>query len=512
MSLQRISFVREVLQGLCLVLLIVIPSLLYARTLAFDFVNWDDDLYVYANAAIRGFSWEHVSAWFTRPYVSLYVPVPMATYALNYAAGGLEPGSFHAWNAVIHVANAVLVFFLFFYFRRDLYLCFLAALIFAVHPIQVESAAWVSQRKTLLFAFFTLSGFLAFVLGYFAREKRRRLFVLASVCFLLALLSKATAVMIPAVLLAFHYFYREEPGASRRFVLPYLLALPFFVMALVTLSFYPRALSTLMSGELFSRVIPWGGATAFYLGLILNPSALDIRYPEQLMPPVPDAAFWVGTGMFFGLALLALLTLRRAKPAFWIFWFLLFLMPASQIVAAPAGDRHVYLSLAGLLGLVLAVPPRLRALTLAVLGVWAVVLIPAMSARLEIWQNSETLWKSLRLQGPHQITADVQLAAYYEEQGRFTEAADVYGRMLARRPHLPYPYINAYNLFTRLGRAEKAAEVASLFQAQYSQAHPLGEVYQRLLALKKQPSEVRRYLDEVMRSSLFGLPGERKMP
>jgi len=511
MSLRRISFIRELLQGLCLALLIVIPCVLYARTLAFDFVNWDDDLYVYANPVIRAFTAEHIAQWFTRPFVSLYVPVPMASYALNFAFSGLDPGSYHAWNTAIHTVNSVLVFFIFYFFQKDIYLCFLCALLFAVHPVQVEAVAWVSQRKTLLAALFTLSGFYCFLHGYFAREKRGLLFAAASALFLLAVFSKVTAVMIPAVLLIYHFFYRTESGASRSFALPYLLAVPFVFAAFITLALYPGALRFLMEGTLFQRAVPWAAATVFYVSLILHPEQLDLRYPENLVPQgIPAAEGWLLAGAFCGLLLLILLTVKRVKPVFWIYWFLLFLLPASQIVAAPAGDRHLYLPLAGFLGLLLTLGSRWRTAALAVLGIWAVVLIPRMSDRLEIWQNSETLWKSVRFEGPHRINTDVQLAGYYEEQGRFAEAAEVYHAVLRRRPHIPYPYINAYNLYARLGRTEKAAEIAVLFQSQYSTAHTLDDVYKSLLARKGSPESVQAYLQEVMKASLFGLPGGRK--
>lgn len=510
MSLRRISFIRELLQGLCLALLIVIPCVLYARTLAFDFVNWDDDLYVYANPVIRAFTADNIVQWFTRPYVSLYVPVPMASYALNFAFSGLDPGSYHAWNTAIHTVNSVLVFFIFYFFQKDIYLCFLCALIFAVHPVQVESVAWVSQRKTLLCALFSLSGFYCFLRGYFSREKRGLLFAAAAALFVLAVLSKVTAVMIPAVLMVFHFFYRSESGASRSFALPFLLAVPFAFAALMTLALYPGALQFLMDGSLFGRVIPWAGATAFYLNLILRPGQLDLRYPENLVPQgIPGAEGWLLTGALCGIFLLLLLTLKRVKSVFWIYWFVLFLLPASQIVAAPAGDRHLYLPLAGFLGLALALGSRWRTAALVVLGLWTVVLIPRMSERLEIWQNSETLWKSARFAGPHRINVDVQLAGYYEDQGCFAEAADVYRDALERRPHIPYPYINAYNLYARLGRTEKAAEIAALFQSQYSTAHALEDVYRTLIERKSSPESVQVYLKEVMKASLFGLPGGR---
>ncbi len=509
MNSRRISFFREVLQGLCLVLLIVVPGLLYARTLAFDFVNWDDSLYVYANPAIRAFTLANIQSWFLHPFAALYVPVPMASYALNYLASGLDPGSFHAWNLVLHVLNTFLVFLIFYFFHRDVYLCFLGALIFAVHPVQVESVVWISQRKNLLFAFFFLSGFYAVLHSFFSEPKRRSLMAIAVFCFVLSVLSKATAVMIPFVLLAFDVFYRGT--SKRQSLLPVLfLLIPALAMGAFTLLLYPDAVHSFQLTRFLERFAHWPAVLFFYLRLALKPDFLDLNYQDAvLLPEVPGIWGWAALAGVLLLALLFLLSLKKVRTGFWMLWFILFLLPVANLLYVPMGDRHLYVPLIGLIGLVLMTAKFSRLGVLVLLGAWAVYLIPFTHQRINVWENSETLWKSVKVKGPFRFTADMQLAGYYEDQGRFEEAASLYREIMTRSPVLPYPYINAYNLYIRLGQEDKAREIAVLFSEGYTEAHSLEEVYRKLLTLKKDPAQVEAYLNEVIAANRYHANQER---
>lgn len=441
--------------------------------------------------------------------MALYVPVPMASYALNYLVSGLDPGSFHAWNLVFHVLNVFLVFLIFYFFNKDVYLCFLGALIFAVHPVQVESVVWISQRKNLLFAFFFLGGFYAALHSFFSESKKRSLTALAVLCFILSVLSKATAVMIPFVLLAFDVFYRGT--SKRQGILPILfLLIPALAMGAFTLTLYPDAVSGLLVSRLLERFAGWIAVLFFYVKHTVKPDYLDLNYQDLvLFPNIPGSVNWLAAGGVLLLALLFFLSLKKVRAGFWILWFILFLLPVVNLLSVPMADRHLYIPLAGFIGLVLLLGKYSRTAALVFLGAWAVYLIPMTHERINVWQNSETLWQSVKVKGPFRFTADMQLAGYYEDQGRFEEAANLYRAIITRDPVLPYPYINAYNLYTRLGRTEKAHEIAVLFSDQYSEAHSLEEVYQNLLSLKKDPAKVQAYLNEVIAANRYTANKER---
>jgi hypothetical protein len=200
-----------------LVPIIVLPCLtfvVYAGSLGHDFLlNWDDRLYVVENEAIRGITWEHVKDAFTQFYVGNYAPLHILSYMLDYTFWGLRPAGFIFTNVLIHAVNGLLLYMLLFRIYRRKSLGFLAAFIFLLHPVQVESVAWISERKNLLAMLFFLSSF-HFYISYRAAERpRSALFYCSSVfSFVLALLSKPVAIILPLVLFLYDLCYLEKPG------------------------------------------------------------------------------------------------------------------------------------------------------------------------------------------------------------------------------------------------------------------------------------------------------------
>jgi len=136
--------------------------LVYAGALSCGFVNWDDDVYVTGNALIRDLSPAGVGRMFTTRHFTDYLPVNLLSLALDYRLWGLDPRGYHAHNVLLHGLNACLLYALLARLFGDRRPAFLAALLFALHPLNVEAVAWVSQRKTVLSMFFFLAAWLMY--------------------------------------------------------------------------------------------------------------------------------------------------------------------------------------------------------------------------------------------------------------------------------------------------------------------------------------------------------------
>ena len=203
---------NRVVTAVAFLILILISITFFFQAIHFDFVNWDDDLYVYNNVTIRSFDWDNIKTWFTKPFVALYVPVPLISYALDYRFFGADASGFHLTNILLHTANTAIIFLIFVFIFEDCLLSFFAALLFCIHPVQVETVVWISQRKNLLFAFFLLLGFYVRI-RVLGKGKHYDWLILSVICFVLSLFSKATAIMIPFMLICYEYFYR---GAGKR--------------------------------------------------------------------------------------------------------------------------------------------------------------------------------------------------------------------------------------------------------------------------------------------------------
>jgi len=226
---ERMRAVLEKLRPHLLPLLVLTGATfaVYGRILGHDFLsNWDDNRYVLENVDIQGFGWDRIKAVFTSYYVGNYAPVHLLSYMLDYALWGLWPGGYLLINILLHTVNGLLLYRLFLQLVSGRIGAFFGAAFFLLHPVQVESVAWVSQRKNVLAMFFFL---VAWELYRSYRDSRGRRaggrYAASLVALLLALLAKSvTVIFLPLMVL----FDRCYPSTSRRFSIgdkiPYLLA------------------------------------------------------------------------------------------------------------------------------------------------------------------------------------------------------------------------------------------------------------------------------------------------
>ncbi|MEJ2342250.1 MAG: hypothetical protein P8Y10_08605 [Gemmatimonadales bacterium] len=212
-----------------LVLLVLGLTLVaYLPALKAGFVNWDDDVYLLTNTLIRELSAEGILHIFSQPYYGQYQPLVLLSFAFDYHFAGLDPAWYHTVNVLLHVANTGLVLVLVRALSGRFDVAVMAAAIFGVHPLHVESVAWVTERKDLLYGFFYLASLIAYV-NYIKRHKRW-LYAIALALFLLSLLSKAQAVTLVLTLpLVDWLLYRHRDLGWRWIALE---KIPFFVSAL----------------------------------------------------------------------------------------------------------------------------------------------------------------------------------------------------------------------------------------------------------------------------------------
>ncbi len=188
----------------------------YWHVLGHQFLaNWDDAGYVTNNPVIHDLSWRGIRTVFGRSYFYNYAPIHLLSYMVDDALWGLRPSAFALTNVVLHAANGVLFYLLLVKLGWRRLAAWAAALIFLVHPVQVESVAWISQRKAVLSLFFFLLALLAFV-RYRRTDGRRRwvLYAGSLLAFGLALLTKATTVVFPLIAVLFDRHFERERSRS----------------------------------------------------------------------------------------------------------------------------------------------------------------------------------------------------------------------------------------------------------------------------------------------------------
>src|SRR5215204_2186110 len=164
--------------------------------------NWDDEYYVVQNALLRGPDWTGI---FSKPVVSNYHPITIATLAANYSMTGLDASSYLITNLLLHLINTGLVFyFIWLISGKKLWVAAFTAIIFGIHPMHVESVAWVSERKDVLYTLFFLLSLIQY--WRFLSDGKNKNLIYCFLFFALSLLSKPAAIILPLLLLLLDYW------------------------------------------------------------------------------------------------------------------------------------------------------------------------------------------------------------------------------------------------------------------------------------------------------------------
>jgi len=477
-------------------LLVVAVLLLFARTGRFSFVVYDDDQYLTGNPRVQsGLSAEGVAWAFTTTHAANWHPLTWLSHMLDVELFGMDPGAHHRVNVAFHAANTLLLFLVLLRMTAAPGRSAFVAALFAVHPLHVESVAWVAERKDLLCAFFW---FLA--LGAYARYAARpvlKRYLPVLLLFALALLSKPMAVTLPFVflLLDFWPLGRASSPAGILRLLPE--KIPLFVLTAascaVTLVAQQQggALAPLRALAPGVRLAHALVAYAAYLGKTLWPASLAVFYPHPgIAPPA-----WKVAGAILLLAALSALAVWRRDRSPWILtgwlWFLGTLVPVIGLVQVgeqAIADRYTYLPLVGIfLALAWELPEIARRCNLPGRALQAgavLVLLPLAVAswvQTGYWKNGETLFEHTLRASPENWLAEVTLGAFREEEGKIDEAIAHYRNGLRLKPDFPFGHNNLGAILMRRGQVEEAIPhfreavriLPDYLEAQYNLANAL---------------------------------------
>ncbi|MCO6436747.1 MAG: tetratricopeptide repeat protein [Phycisphaerae bacterium] len=460
-----------------LVVVIGLTGLTFASVARFGFVNWDDDYALVLNDRFRGFGWENLRWMFTTGFAGHYQPLTWLSYALDYRIwGGLDPGGYHVTNLLLHVATAVGFYFV---ARKLLRVASseigsgvlataatLAALLFAIHPLRVESVAWVTERRDVLSAAFLMPALLLYLRAATTRDLRAYRLAIAGAVFLylLSLLSKAAAMTLPVVLLLIDFYplrrfdrVRAESGATPKSPWKAVLLekVLFLVPALGSagLALWAQAqsgaLRTAQEHSFDVRLAQALYGIGFYVWKSVWPHNLLPLYEQRF-----DVSPWnLATilALVFAIAITALVwSLRRRLPALLVAWFSYLVVLSPVLGLAQSGpqvvaDRYTYLSclswavIAG--GAFVLVwgrshdrPIAWRAAVVALPVVAIVLLSYKTQAQVAIWSDSDTLWRTVIQRAPDTGTAYANLAADLNGRGEYEEAYETARKALEILP------------------------------------------------------------------------------
>ncbi|HAO92992.1 MAG: hypothetical protein A2X99_06960 [Deltaproteobacteria bacterium GWB2_55_19] len=415
---------------------------LYGRTVSFDFIpSWDDKEYVVENILIQSLSMGNLKRVFTETYFSNYAPLHLLSYSVDFVVWGLNPAGYHLTNVVLHLLNVCLLFVLLSRLLNDRTVALMAALLFAVHPINVENVAWVSERKTLLTAFFSFLSILSYL--SFRDNGRPLHYAFSFVFFLLALLSKPLTVTLPLALVSYEFFIKKERRGWLKPVPLFLLsALGAGVAFWAHLSHKSIEGGSLSLDVLFGTVYPTMVPVYWkYIRLILWPFGLSGFYDTTLFGSFLEPTVALSLAGWIALTI-AVLWQGTGQTRFWYLWFWIWLMPVANIIPIPVyyADRYMYIPATAvfvLFGSVLSYIRKSPGAQKAVYAAFAVSFLFYGSIAFErtgVWRNELSFWQDTALKSPGQDKAQLNLGYAYEMAGRLEEAEKAYEAALRIYP------------------------------------------------------------------------------
>ena len=460
-----------------------------------EFTNWDDTGYVTNQSLIRSSESEKVDSLFsTSNHVMLnYHPLTMLTLAYNYSKTELDISSYMQWNLALHILNALLVFlFIYYLSQKNVLIAFFTSLWFGIHPMHVESVAWISERKDVLYTFFFLLSLLSY--QYYLITKKWWGIIVVFVLFIASCLSKAMAVPLPIILILLDYYH------GRKFNLRSIIEkIPFFVI-----SFLIGILAWKIQNQ--GAVAKEGVFTIFQEGMfacygfvmywfkLFMPTDLSAFYPYPNLGPednLPILFYLAPFLVFVSIFIIPFILWRKKnellKPyVFGMAFFTIMVALVLQFISvgsAIMADRYTYIPYIGSFFLLLKVithfkfEVKYKLVTYIFLGAYTCVLAKTCFDRVPVWTNSETLWSDVISKYPFEIEQKgnqvkiikygVEVAYknrgnYYREHNEMDRAFNDYNALVMARVKEPLIYSNMANMYALDAKFDKAMEMYAL--------------------------------------------------
>lgn len=395
---------------------LLLTAIAFSPSLKNGFTNWDDNVYIGENDLIKSLKGDNIKKMFdTDNHVSLnYHPITILSLAIDYKLSGYHPKTYHITNLLFHLLNTALVFwFIFLLSNKKIMVAAIVALFFGIHPMHVESVAWISERKDVLYTFFFMGALVAYY-NYLNAEGKNKigLYVFILLLFLLSILSKAMAVVLPVVFLLIDYY------KGRKFDIYVILEkIPFFLLSFVfgymalRIQSEGAAIAKYETFTLLERLSFPAYGIIVYICKLFVPTHLSCFYPyPHLVDGHLPTLFYVCPLIIVLVFVLILWNLKKSNPArAGAFGFLFFsitialvlqFISVGQVILA---ERYSYIPYIGLLFPIAMSYEWLqqqtdkkfslyKQLSMPVFILFAIICAWLTFERTKVWKNSDVLW------------------------------------------------------------------------------------------------------------------------
>lgn len=500
---KKILTVCVVLIGLCFAV--------FGQALWFDFIRFDDPTYVTENIKIQspitlgGLTWMILET-----SAGYWHPLTWLSFMLDYQLYGLNAAGYHLTNLLLHILSTLLLFGLFHRMTREIWPSALVASLFALHPLHVETVAWISKRKDVLSAFFWMTSLWSYI--YYTEQPNVKRYLIILLPFTLALMSKPMVVTLPLIMLILDFWPLKRLSSLNEAALRVREKLPFFLMAAffswITIYIRYPGKNPMVDTIPFSyRLANAPVAFVTYLKKTFFPYELAVFYPFPSLIPAHEVII---ASIIIVMISIWMVLLTRKMPyllAGWL-WYAITLLPVIgiiQVIERALSDNYTYLPLIGIFMMAawgtsgLLNHKRFKIFLLP-LGVIILLGLSLLSWRqCATWQNNITVFGHATRVTRDNLLAHINLGFALNAQGKNEEALEHFTQAVRINPHCPEAYYNRGTMYGEMNRYDLAMEdfkKAILLKPDYVDAHyNMGTLYAKrghyLRAIEKYNEAIR---------------------
>jgi len=434
-------------------------AIIYSRALFNGFASLDDDDYLFDNPYIKNFTFEAFKTIFTSFHLGNYHPLTTLTFWFEIHWYGANPLPFHILNVLLHLINTFLVYQLVKKLSEQEITSLFTAALFALHPLHVESVAWISERKDVMYSMFYLSALLIY-LQYLTNGHKSKHYLLCLLLFVCSLLSKSAAVTLPVLLIAIDLYKRRKPDTKM-----WLEKIPFLLLSvlfgIIALLSQQGALKDVaLEYSFFNRIFLFTYGVMFYVVKLIVPFHLSAMhfYPVTHGGMLP----WYCYASLPVLGFLAWLTVRktslRRETLFGTGFFLITISVMLQIISvgnAITAERYTYISYIGLFYIAgqwmsALKKESVKRTALFISGIFIIAMAILTWNRIPVWKNGNTLFTDMIKKYPDSYLAYWMRGNYKNDVKDYQGALQDYNKTLQLHPNFAECLTNRGNIFNEL--------------------------------------------------------------
>jgi tetratricopeptide (TPR) repeat protein len=457
-----------------LIPVLTVTFILFIPAFQNGFTNWDDVLYVTQNALLKDLSLDGLKNIFSTPLVSNYHPLTVLSLALNYQFAELHPMTYHLTSVLLHVINTGLVFwFIWLLSSGNKWVSAFVALLFGIHPMHVESVAWISERKDLLYTLFYVAAMIVYI--KYVRVRQVKYLVWVTILGGISLLCKPAAIVLPLSLLALDYYLKREWNWS--WVIE---KLPLFIltaiMAYVTLSIQSqKAVASVEIHGIVDRICFAGFGLIWYLLKVIAPYPLSALHP---FPKELSVYYYLGTAVSVAGILFLALKVRNRNYLFGFGFYIINLILVLQLISignAVVAERYTYVPYISIFFLMGMEAARLLSgngikykwIIFSIAGIWICSLAYITWTRIPVWKSSQVLWEDVLTHYPNSSRAWTNKGLDLYDQKKWPEVIEHLTKALEQDPKHKDALEWRGRTYLEMKEPEKALADATLLNTLY---------------------------------------------